>query len=141
MTRQAQYRPSLSAAEIDTIISLLPRDSTVYKKLAMYQVKINIGLNVPAYIKTGEQQAKSVAAQVGLVQEDSDGENSPEQNHAMMIAKLEHRAQFAPQLMSPADRFELLGAKAIAGTASAEEIEEGKKLELELYGSNMGTFD
>ena len=137
MRPQAQYRPSLSADEIARLLGYIPQSDPMYRKLSIYQVKINIGLNVPSYLKTGEQEARSRLAQLGGVMEKP-------VNHAreqeLEQQKLEHQAKFASQLMSSADKYTLLGNKALAGTCTEEEKAEGRVLELELYQMDMGTF-
>ena len=137
MRPQAQYRPSLSADEIARLLGYIPQSDPMYRKLSIYQVKINIGLNVPSYLKTGEQEARSRLAQLGGVMEKP-------VNHAreqeLEQQKLEHQAKFASQLMSRADKYTLLGNKALAGTCTEEEKAEGRALELELYQMDMGTF-
>jgi len=137
--RQAQYRPSLSEAEINQLLEYIPRQSPLYKKLAVYQVKINVGLNVPAYIKTGEQEKNSIAARLGLIGTATTPAEHAEQQR-QEAQKIEHKALFAPQLMSSADKYTYLGNKALAGTITEEEKAEGRALELELYQMDMGTF-
>jgi len=137
MRPQAQYRPSLSADEIARLLGYIPQSDPMYRKLSIYQVKINIGLNVPSYLKTGEQEARSRLAQLGGVTE-RPANHAREQE--LEQQKLEHQAKFAPQLMSSADKYTLLGNKALAGTCTEEEKTEGRALELELYQMDMGTF-
>ena len=139
MRPQAQYRPSLSSAEISELLEYIPRDRPLYKKLAVYQIKINIGLNTPSYLKTGEQEARSKLALLGGTSEFSSPVNHAREQRIEQ-EKLEHKALFAPQLLSSADKYTLLGNKALAGTITEEEKAEGRALELELYQLDMGTF-
>lgn len=140
MRKQEQYRPSFSLAELDKLLSYIPESSPLYSKLKVYLLKVNVGLNCAAYIKTGEQEKRTLAAQVGLEADPALGEDHLE-NQRLLRNKLDTQARLAPQLMSDEDRLEYLAQRSVEEIATPEEIEEGRALELKIHGMSFGMFD
>jgi len=125
-TKQEQYRPSFTLSELEDFLLFLPETCPTYNKLAVYVYKVKMGLNAAAYAS---------APKVSLVE-------SP-----AYTARLQQRAELAPTTLTAEDRYNLLAAKAMAAVAEDRttwltevEIEEGKRLEQELYGMELGTF-
>jgi len=132
---RAQYRPSLSLAELQELVSYIPKQSVLYSKLYIYLAKANLGLNAAAY--TAEPK-ETIEEKLGLQMAGATVVNKA----AAYTALLQQKQELAPATMSKEDRFNLLGAKAMAAppTITEEEREEGKQLEIELYGMELGTF-
>ena len=139
MAKQDQFRPSLCSTEIERLLTYIPTDDPLYKKLAAFVVKIQVGLVAVSHVKTNLPRKDSLEGKLGMV-DSGIGENHLE-NQRVIRAQLETKAKFAPQLMSDPDRLEYLAQKSLEGTATPEEIEEGKVLELKVHGSNFGLFD
>jgi len=138
-TKQEQYRPSFTLSELEDFLLFLPETCPTYNKLAVYVYKVKMGLNAAAYAS---------APKVSLVE--SLGGELPEKkakDSAAYTARLQQRAELAPTTLTAEDRYNLLAAKAMAAVAEDRttwltevEIEEGKRLEQELYGMELGTF-
>lgn len=136
VTKQEQFRPSLSLAELKTICDSLHTTSpgsALFKKLAVYYAKVNVGLNPPAYIAA---KRESVEQRLGL----EDGATEFIDKATVYQERLRQKQEIAPNTLTAQEQFELLASKAIAGTITEQEKEQGKKLEEELYGMDMGTF-
>lgn len=134
--KQEQFRPSLTLAEIKQICDSLhctEPGSKLFHKLAVYYAKVNLGLNPPAYISTVKQ---TLEQKLGL---DSEATQSTDRA-AQYQARLQQKQELAPATLSKEERFNLLAAKAFAGSITDEELVEGRALEQELYGMDMGTF-
>lgn len=134
--KQEQFRPSLSLAEVVAICDSLSQTepgSKLYQKMIIYHAKINIGLNPPSYTSTVKQ---SVEQKLGLAP------TEPKVSAAQYQARLQQKQELAPATLSKEDRFNLLAAKSFESpeSLSAEEAAEGRALEQELYGMDMGTF-
>ena len=127
-----QYRPSFTLAELKEVVSALPQNSALRNKLALYIAKINFGIKAPAYITEGKQTV-----------EESLGFTPPVKDTGAKsyMERLQAKASLSQDILSPEERFNLLAGKAAEGKVlTPEEIEEGKRLEQELYGMDMGTF-
>ena len=125
-----QYRPCFNYLELTELVSLLPQSHPLFLKLSMFKYKIDMGLNAPAFATAPRQ---SLEQSIGAEPENNIG-------YTAQLAKVQSKANYAPQLLTAADKYELLGNKAITGTITEEEKAEGRALELELYQMDMGTF-
>ena len=125
-----QFRPCFTYLELSQLLSELSPNSSLYKKIAKFKYKVDVGVNAVAFSTAPKQ---TLEQSIGAAPESNIG-------YAAQLAKLESKAQHSPQLLSSEDKYNLLGAKALAGTLTEEEKAEGRALELELYQLDMGTF-
>lgn len=143
MAKQDQFRPSLCSTEIIRLLTYIPIDDPLYKKFAMFQVKIQVGLVQVSHTKSNLPRKDSLEGRLGFTSQESLSNLSEDHlaNQRVIMEQLETKAKFAPQLMSDSDRLEYLGQKSIAEDISEEELVEGRALELKIHGMSFGIFD
>lgn len=139
------FRPYLSGDDIIYILSLIEAHKNekeaiaLYHRLGQFKFKIANGFTKPAYVAT---EKVSIEDRLGLQTEvdTHTHKNTSVIKSSEYIKKLE---SIPKEAMTPEERFNYLAGKMAENSSSltADEIAEGKKLELELYKINMGMFD
>lgn len=122
------YRPYLSLEEIELILSTLPdQSSSLYKKLAEFQVKIRFGIIKPATTITKKvEMSESLGFSVLS--------DNPAPAPAPII--------YMPELTaSPQVTYDTLAAKVLDGSITEAEKLQGAELEMKLFGFNSGMFE
>jgi hypothetical protein len=132
---ESLYRPYLTSEEVlyllELVIAAPPTQLELKLKKKLMKFKFSIAQSIlsPSYVTTRD----SVEVKLGL-----EGEDKPDA--AAYKKKLE---SIPALLMSPEERYNFLANKVVAEEEelTVEEAEEGKQLELQLYGMSMGMFD
>lgn len=133
------FRPYLTEEEIFHLAYLCSEykdklSKEIHKKLMKYKLSISHELISPSYTSTND--TPSIEESLGLELPD-DKDNSGVTKAEKYNKKL---SMIAPELLTPTERYDFLAYKMLEGTITEKEREEGKKLELELFGMELGTF-
>ena len=135
---RTQYRPSLCMEELEELLTYIPKTSALFAKLHVYTIKANLGLNSAAYIGMPKD---TIAARLGMTAESNAIiADQVVDRAAVYQARLAQKQELAPATLSKEERFEILAAKSFNGELTLDEAAEGRALEQELYGMDMGTF-
>jgi len=130
------YRPYISEAEIQLLIQLLkPSHSatSLYKRLVELSLKISHGLTSPALVRKEGPVKNSKLASLGFDSEGVESMNSMNSENTLESTY--------PLKESDAEQYNSFAVLAISGDITDAQREEGKSLELKLYGFNSGIFD
>lgn len=140
--KRNQYRPVLTLAELEYLRDTLAHCNDIegaklHRYFTQYLFKVNIGLNSAAYEKTG---AGTIAGKLGFATPAEEVQTKPDAAKYLDNLKLKESLG-GMAILSKEDQYNLLAGKAVNGEElTAEQVAEGKKLELELYSMDLGTF-